>query len=206
MNLILIGGGTASGKTTFAKSLANDIKKETTVSLIEMDNYYFEEQTLKAMGIDIINWDHPNSINWKQLNEDIEELLAGNTVKKPKFDHKSNAYLGSVTIKPGKVIIVEGIFALYDKELIKKSKRRIYVHTDSDVRLIRRLMRDKSSRFSKDFTDTDFLTAWEQDIKPMHDKYIEPTKKRAHIVINKTLHDIKDSNSSIINLLQNKIK
>ncbi|RKX67014.1 MAG: hypothetical protein DRP42_01595 [Tenericutes bacterium] len=55
MNLILIGGGTASGKTTFAKSLANDIKKETTVSLIEMDNYYFEEQTLKAMGIDIIN-------------------------------------------------------------------------------------------------------------------------------------------------------
>ncbi len=201
-NLILIAGGSGSGKTT----LVNDIRKiindnNQTISFINLDDYYLNQDGVKMEERKKVNYDHPNAFQWDQLNNDVTSLLKGNDIIKSKYIHKEYTHSKSEVTKvvSSDVIILEGIFALYDKRIAEKANIRIFVDTESDIRLIRRIKRDilKNGRKLEDLLET-----WQTQVKPMYDSFIHETKMNADIIIPNTSDKI---NSVAIDLIRTKI-
>ncbi|HSP84072.1 MAG TPA: uridine kinase [Gillisia sp.] len=180
MLIIGIAGGTGSGKTTVVKQIMDELKNEE-VDVISQDSYYQDTTHLSYEERVKINFDNPKSIDFELLVAHLKELKAGNTIEEPVYsfiDH--NRTNETRTIHPRKVIIVEGILILTHPEVRSMFDIKIYVHADSDERLIRRLKRDINER-ARDLDEV--LWRYQTTLKPMHQQFIEPTKEFADIII-----------------------
>ncbi len=187
--LIIVAGGSASGKTTVVKNLMSrlDINE---VGIISLDNYYNDQSNLSMDERKQTNYDHPDSFDMDLLYIQLKELLAGKDIKEPVYDfvnhnRKENEY---ILISPKKVIILEGILALYDKKIRDLANLKIYVECDDDIRFIRRLERDMVERGR---TGKFVIKQYLETVKPSHEAYVNPTKRYADIIIpNDKSHDV----------------
>lgn len=187
--LITIAGGTASGKTTVVHEIM-DYFDSRDVMVICQDNYYKSQDQMTIEERKKTNYDHPNSFDMDLLFDDLKNLLAGNTIYSPVYDFKEHTRkkLEANEIHPSKVIILEGILALYDKRIRDISNILIYVESDPNIRFIRRLKRDINER-GRDMNSV--ILQYLSTVKPMYDEYIAPTKRFADIIIpNDTKHDV----------------
>ena len=180
MLIIGIAGGTGSGKTTVVQQIIEELPPNE-VCVISQDSYYKDTSEMTYDERVRINFDHPKAIDFKLLVHHLKELRNGNTINQPVYsfvDH--NRTSETIVIKPKKVIIVEGILILTQPEIRKMFDLKIFVHADSDERLIRRLKRDMSER-GRDLNEV--LIRYQTNLKPMHDEFIEPSKEFADIII-----------------------
>ncbi len=179
-HLILIGGGTCSGKTTIAKAIGRRIASLKTV-ILSHDNYYRDLSHLDPEERARVNFDHPDSIDRDYLVQDLKLMLAGDAVNVPDYDFATHSRSeGTLCIAGADVIILEGIFALYYKELLDLSDLKIFLDSDSDIRLARRLQRDILER-GRNIESV--LNQYLDTVKPSHQAFIEPTKKNADIIV-----------------------
>ncbi len=179
MYIIGIGGGTGSGKTTVAYNIKNIIGNDR-CDILPMDNYYRDMKHLPLEKRKGYNYDHPDMIEHTLIYKHLKMLQEGKTIELPDYDYAQYIRIGSIPFKPKQVIIVEGIFSLYYKELRSMYDLAIYVDTESDIRFIRRLERDIKER-GRDIDSV--IKQYTQTVKPMHDAYVEPTKRYADIII-----------------------
>ena len=180
MLIIGIAGGTGSGKTTVVNQIIEELKNEE-VDVISQDSYYQDTSHLTYEQRTKINFDHPKSIDFDLLVSHLKELKAGKNIQQPVYSFKEHNRTGeTVTIEPRKVIIVEGILILTHPDIREMFDIKIYVHADSDERLIRRLKRDIAER-GRDLEEV--LNRYQTTLKPMHQQFIEPTKEFADIII-----------------------
>jgi len=180
--VIGLGGGTGSGKTTVAKKLREKLTPKS-CEILPMDNYYKDMSHIDLEKRKMLNYDHPDVIEYKLLRNHLEELLSGKTVEIPTYDFVSYVRKPEkILFSPPEVIIVEGIFALYYEDICNLYDLSVYVDAESDIRFIRRLTRgvDERKRTMQSVVDQYVKT-----VKPMHDAYVEPTKRRADIIIPK---------------------
>lgn len=180
MLIIGIAGGTGSGKTTVVNQIIEELKNEE-VDIISQDSYYQDTSHLSFEDRKKINFDHPKSIDFDLLVSHLKELKAGRSIQQPVYSFKEhNRTAETVEIQPRKVIIVEGILILTHPDIREMFDIKIYVHADSDERLIRRLKRDIAER-GRDLDEV--LNRYQTTLKPMHQQFIEPTKEFADIII-----------------------
>lgn len=180
MLIIGIAGGTGSGKTTVVQQIMNELP-ETEVGIISQDSYYKETNGMTYEERCNINFDHPRAIDFELLVQHLKELKKGNTIDQPVYSFVThNRTDDTVTTHPRKVIIVEGILILTNQELREMFDIKVFVHADSDERLIRRLKRDIAER-GRDMEEV--LNRYQTTLKPMHQQFIEPTKAFADIII-----------------------
>lgn len=178
MDIMVIGiaGGTGSGKTTITKKLVQRFGGD--VSVIYHDNYYKAHHNMPYEERAKLNYDHPDSFDTDILIEDLKQLRAGHSIKCPVYDY--SIHDRTITVKPARVIIVEGILIFQSKELCDLMDIKIYVDTDADVRILRRIVRDVRDRGrSLDSVVNQYLTT----VKPMHEQFVEPSKRNADIII-----------------------
>lgn len=197
--LILIAGGTASGKTTVVDKIIESFNPFD-VSVICMDNYYKQRDDLTFEQRKRINYDHPDSLDMDLLKRHILALMDNRNIDCPvyNFAEHNRDKSKTINVNPAKVIIIEGILALYDSDIRSMADIQIFVESDADIRFIRRLKRDMEERGrTLDNVIEQYLTT----VKPMYEAYVVPTKRFADIIIpNDTKHDI------AIDILSTKIK
>jgi uridine kinase len=180
MLIIGIGGGTGSGKTTVVNEIIKQLP-ENEVGVISQDSYYNDTSHLNYEQRTKINFDHPRSIDFDLLCEHLTELKKGNPIDQPVYSFvKHNRTGDTIHTHPRKVMIIEGILILTNTELRKMFDINIFVHADSDERLIRRIKRDITQR-GRDIEEV--LSRYKSTLKPMHEQFIEPTKEFADIII-----------------------
>lgn len=180
MLILGIAGGTGSGKTTVVHQIMKELP-ETEVGIISQDSYYKETNNLNFDERALINFDHPRAIDFDLLVAHLKELKAGNTIKQPVYSFVThNRTDDFVLTHPRKVMLVEGILILANPELRELFDIKVYVHADSDERLIRRLKRDIADR-GRNMEEV--LNRYQTTLKPMHEQFIEPTKAYADIII-----------------------
>lgn len=174
-----IAGGTGSGKTTITKRIIERFGGD--VSVVNHDNYYKAHDDMTYEERCKLNYDHPDAFENELMIEHLKQLKAGKSVRCPVYDYTvHNRSKEFVTIKPAKVIIVEGILILADKQLCDEMDIRVFVDTDADVRILRRIIRDVKKR---DRTLDSVVDQYLTTVKPMHEAFVEPSKKNAHIII-----------------------
>lgn len=177
--LVGIAGGTASGKTSVAKKLAEALKAHAV--LIDLDSYYRDLSDLPFEERRVFNFDHPDAFDFPLLARHLDELIAGRPIEKPMYSFVEHTRTKQTTkVKPAKVILLEGILVLDNPALRQRCQMKIYVDTPDDVRLARRLMRDIHER------GRSFETVIEQymaSVRPMHHGFIEPSKRFADMII-----------------------
>ena len=177
--VIGIAGGTGSGKTTITRRLMERFKDD--VSVIYHDNYYKEHHHMTYEERAKLNYDHPDAFETELLVEAVKELKAGRSVQCPVYDYTIHDRSDkTITVKPAKVIIVEGILIFQCKELCREMDIKIYVDTDADTRILRRIVRDVRDRGrSLESVVNQYLNT----VKPMHEQFVEPSKRNADIII-----------------------
>lgn len=180
MLVIGIAGGTGSGKTTFTEALVDIFGKDVTV--IHHDNYYNVNDHLSYEERCKVNYDHPDSFETSLMIEHIKNLKEGKSVDEPVYDFTVHNRDKEKTIRlnPTEILIIDGILILADKKLCDLMDLKIFVDTDADVRLGRRILRDMNERGR---SIDSVLTQYEETVKPMHEQYVEPSKKNADIII-----------------------
>lgn len=180
MLIIGIAGGTGSGKTTVVHQIMNELP-ETEVGIISQDSYYKANPGLSYEERSNINFDHPRAIDFELLVQHLKNLKNGKAIDQPVYSFVThNRTDDTIHTHPRKVMIVEGILILANAELRDMFDVKIYVHADSDERLIRRLKRDIAER-GRDMEEV--LNRYQNTLKPMHQQFIEPTKEFADIII-----------------------
>lgn len=177
--VIGIAGGTGSGKTTLMKRLMERFEDEVTV--LSHDNYYKRHDELTYEQRCGLNYDEPAAFDTSLMVYHLEELRRGHAIECPVYDFAiHNRSEQTIHVSPKKVIIVEGILIFENEALRDLMDIRIYVDTDADVRLCRRIKRDVNKRGR---TLESVLTQYQETVKPMHEKYVEPSKQYANIVV-----------------------
>ena len=180
MLIIGIAGGTGCGKTTVVDQILNELP-EGEVGVISQDSYYKDTSHLSYDERIKINFDHPRSIDFELIEHHLKELKKGNAIDQPVYSFvKHNRTGDTIKTHPRKVMIVEGILILTNQELRDMFDIKIFVHADSDERLIRRLKRDICER-GRDLDEV--LSRYQSTLKPMHQQFIEPMKEYADIII-----------------------
>ncbi|TBN03649.1 uridine kinase [Hyunsoonleella flava] len=180
MLVIGIAGGTGCGKTTVVNQLLKELP-EGEVGVISQDSYYKDTSHLSYDERVKINFDHPRSIDFDLLVQHLKALKNNESIHQPVYSFvKHNRTGDTILTHPRKVMIIEGILILTNPELRDMFDIKIFVHADSDERLIRRLKRDISER-GRDLDEV--LTRYKTTLKPMHDQFIEPMKEYADIII-----------------------
>ena len=177
--VIGIAGGTGSGKTTITKKLMQRFGSN--VSVIYHDNYYKAHHDMPYEQRSKLNYDHPNAFDTELLVEAIKKLKQGHAITCPVYDYTIHDRSDKViVVRPAKVIIVEGILIFQSRELCQQMDIKIYVDTDADVRILRRIVRDVRDRGrSLDSVVNQYLST----VKPMHEQFVEPSKRNADIII-----------------------
>lgn len=182
MNTILIGiaGGTGSGKTTLADKLIENFGNDE-VSILRHDNYYKRHDDMTYEERSLLNYDHPDAFDTELLYEHIKMLKAGQAIEMPVYDYTVHNRSDQVVIvNPAPVIVLEGILIFAEPSLCELMDIKVFVDTDADVRILRRILRDvKERERSLDSVISQYLTT----VKPMHEQFVEPSKRRADIII-----------------------
>jgi len=180
MLIIGIAGGTGCGKTTVVNQILNELP-EGEVGVISQDSYYMDTTHLSYEERVKMNFDHPRSIDFNLLTKHLKKLKTQKPIHQPVYSFvKHNRTGDTILTHPRKVMIVEGILILTNPELRDMFDIKIFVHADSDERLIRRLKRDIAER-GRDLDEV--LSRYQNTLKPMHDQFIEPMKEFADIII-----------------------
>ncbi len=181
MDILVIGiaGGSASGKTTVTKKIKE--KFQDNVTVLYHDNYYKAHDDMTYEERTQLNYDHPNAFDTDLMIEDLAKLKAGQSVDCPVYDYTEHNRSSETTkLLPQKIIIVEGILIFESKELCELCDIRIFVDTDADTRLIRRIRRDVKKRGR---TLDSVIDQYNDTVKPMHEQFVDPSKKNAHIIV-----------------------
>lgn len=180
MYIIGIAGGTGSGKTTVVRKIVETLPDDK-IALIPQDSYYNDTTELTMEERRRINFDHPDAFDWELLTHQIEELRNGRAIEQPTYSYiESNRQAETVHVEPCEVIIIEGIMALFKKELRDLMDLKIFVDADPDERLIRVIQRDTVERGR---TTQMVIDRYLDVLKPMHEEFIEPTKRYADLII-----------------------
>jgi uridine kinase len=180
MLILGIAGGTGSGKTTVVNQIINELPDQD-VTVISQDSYYKATDNLNYEERSKINFDHPRAIDFKLLVEHLTELKLGNTIDQPVYSFATHSRTkDTLKTHPSKVVIVEGILIFSKRKVRDLLDIKVFVHADSDERLIRRLRRDIQER-ARDMDEV--LLRYKETLKPMHEQFIEPMKEYADIII-----------------------
>lgn len=180
MLIIGIAGGTGCGKTTVVDQITSDLPLNE-VCILSQDSYYRDLSHLSFEERCTVNFDHPAAIDFELLENHLVLLKKGESIPQPVYSFKNhNRTEETILTQPRKVMIVEGILIMSNPAIRDLFDIKIYVHADSDERLIRRLKRDISER-GRDLAEV--LDRYQSTLKPMHDEFIEPTKEFADIII-----------------------
>jgi uridine kinase len=186
MLIIGIAGGTGCGKTTVVNQILNELP-EGEVDVISQDSYYQDTSDLSYEERVNINFDHPRSIDFELLVEHLKILKKGEVIHQPVYSFVEHNRTGdTILTQARKVMIVEGILILTNPELREMFDIKIFVHADSDERLIRRLKRDIAER-GRNIDEV--ITRYQNTLKPMHEQFIEPMKEYADIIIPNNKHN-----------------
>ena len=186
--LIVIAGGSASGKTTVVNKIINELNSKN-VTVIKHDDYYKDLSHLPIEERAKVNFDHPHSLDSNLFVSQLKALLDGKSIEKPTYDFVChNRSKVTETINPTKVIVTEGILVLEDERVRDLADIKIFVESDDDIRFIRRLVRDTNERGrSIDSVINQYLNT----VKPMYYAFVKPTKRYADIIIpNDNTHDV----------------
>ena len=182
MDSILIGiaGGSGSGKTTLADKLVECFGSDE-VSIIRHDNYYKRHDQLTYEERSKLNYDHPDAFDTDLLCEQLKQLKEWHAIEMPVYDYSQHNRSDQViVVHPAPVLILEGILIFAEEELCRLMDIKVFVDTDADVRILRRILRDVKARGrSLDSVITQYLTT----VKPMHEQFVEPSKRRADVII-----------------------
>ena len=177
--VIGVAGGSGSGKTTVINRIKEQYGHD--IAMLDHDSYYKDLSHLDADERALFNFDHPNSLESDLMVQHLDALIAGQSVEKPLYNFSTHRRRNETeTISPKKVIIVEGILVFTEVELVKRMNVKLFVDTDSDVRLIRRIRRDTEERGRS--LDS-ILKQYEKTVRPMHLEFVEPSKRVADVII-----------------------
>jgi len=180
MLIIGIVGGTGSGKTTVVRKIIKSLPKGQ-VALLPLDSYYKDSSHVAKALQQNINFDHPDAFDWPLLKKQVNILKRQEAIGQPVYDYMTCSRLPqTIHIEPKEVIVIEGILALSDPELASMMDLKIFVDTDSDERLIRVIKRDMAERGR---TAQQVMERYTRVLKPMHQQFIEPTKRLADIIV-----------------------
>ncbi|MDN0074938.1 uridine kinase [Crenobacter sp. SG2303] len=175
-----VAGGSGSGKSTVTRKVVEAIGTDK-VAVIVQDNYYLDQRQLPLEERLRSNYDHPHALDWPLLIQHIGALRGGATIKMPVYDFAAHTRAGqTVAVAPAPVIVIEGIFALYDATLREMMSLKLFVDTDDDVRFIRRLSRDIAERGR---TMDNVMEQYQATVRPMHKQFVEPTKHYADVIL-----------------------
>lgn len=183
MLIIGVAGGSGSGKTTVVNEITRRLSEETKkeIVVIPQDSYYKDQSHLSMVERQAVNYDHPDSVDFELLTEQLKELKAGNAVEQPKYSYLTcTRQSDTVHVEPADIIIIEGILIFSCKELLDQLDVKVYVDADDDERLIRIIRRDIVER-GKNVEWV--LERYKKTVKPMYHQFIEPTKRVADVII-----------------------
>jgi uridine kinase len=177
--LIGVAGGTCSGKTTVSERLT-ELAGEAHVALIKLDSYYVDREHQPFDERARADYDHPDAFDWQLLNDHLAALAAGAAVPVPIYDYTNHTRSGEVRmVHPSRIVVVEGILVLYEPQLRDRFDLKVYIDTDADLRLIRRLRRDVAERGR---TVESIVTQYLTTVRPAHERFIEPSKRHADVI------------------------
>ena len=180
ITIIGIAGGTGSGKTTVVRKIVEALPPHY-VAVVPLDSYYNDTTHLTNEERRAINFDHPDAFDWKLLIRQVNELREGRAIEQPTYSYIiSNRLPETIHVEPKPVIIIEGIMTLINKKLRDMMDLKIFVDCDSDERLIRNIQRDTIDRGR---TVSMVVERYLEVLKPMHEQFIEPTKRYADLII-----------------------
>lgn len=185
--IVAIAGGSASGKSTIVKIIAETFKDDLIV--VGHDNYYRAHDDIDFEERKLLNYDHPKAFDTDLFCEDLIKLVNGEEIDMPQYDYTIHTRSKeTVKVKAKKIILIEGILVLYEKKIRDITDTKVFVDADSDIRLKRRILRDTVERGR---SVESCLTQYIEQVKPMHEKYVEPSKKYADIIIPRGAKNVK---------------
>ena len=180
ITVIGIAGGTGSGKSTVVKRIVETLPPHY-VAVVPLDSYYNDTSSMTEEERHAINFDHPDAFDWKLLIQQVNDLRSGIAIEQPTYSYlQCNRLPETIHVEPKPVIIIEGIMTLLNKKLREMMDLKIYVDCDSDERLIRNIQRDTIDRGR---TVSMVVDRYLKVLKPMHEQFIEPTKRYANLII-----------------------
>ncbi len=178
--VIGVAGGSGSGKSTVTRQVLASIGPQM-ASVVFQDDYYCDQSHLSPKARRKTNYDHPQAFDWPLLVQHLQTLCRGEPIEMPTYDFsQDNRAALTTTVNPAPVIVVEGLFALYDADLRDMMSLKIFVDTAPDVRFIRRLQRDIAERGR---STESVITQYMDTVRPMHKQFIEPTKRHADVIL-----------------------
>ena len=178
--VIGVAGGSGSGKSTVTQQVLASFGTDM-VSVVMQDDYYRDQSDLTADVRRKQNYDHPQAFDWPLLVQHVRALCNGEPIDMPEYDFTiDNRSNKTIPVKPAPVIVVEGLFALYDADLRDMMSLKIFVDTASDVRFIRRMQRDITERAR---SVESVVAQYLETVRPMHKQFIEPTKRHADVIL-----------------------
>jgi uridine kinase len=178
--VIGVAGGSGSGKSTVTREVLASVGPEM-VAVVMQDDYYLDQTHMSPEERRLTNYDHPKAFDWPLMVQHVRALRSGQPIEMPVYDFAAdNRSSQTITVKPAPVIVIEGLFALFDADLRKMMSLKIFVDTAPDVRFIRRLQRDMAERGrSADSVIQQYL----ETVRPMHKQFIEPTRRNADVIL-----------------------
>ena len=177
--IVAIAGGSASGKSTIVKIIAETYKDD--IIVVGHDNYYKAHDDIDFDERKLLNYDHPKAFDTDLFCKDLKKLIRGEEIDMPMYDYTIHTRSkDTIKVKAKKIILIEGILVLYEKKIRELTDTKVCVDADSDIRLKRRILRDTVERGR---SIESCLTQYIEQVKPMHEKYVEPSKKYADIII-----------------------
>jgi len=177
--VIGVAGGSGSGKSTVTREVLASIGPEM-AAVVMQDDYYSDQSHMSPEERRKTNYDHPQAFDWPLMVQQVQALCRGEAIEMPLYDFAAdNRSSKTIAVQPAPVIVVEGLFALFDADLRKMMSLKIFVDTAADVRFIRRLQRDISERGR---STESVIQQYLDTVRPMHKQFIEPTKRHADVI------------------------
>lgn len=178
--VIGVAGGSGSGKSTVTREVLKSIGPEM-AAVVMQDDYYIDQSYMSPPDRRKTNYDHPAAFDWPLMVQHVQALLHGEAIEMPEYDFAAdNRSSKTITVKPAPVIVIEGLFALFDADLRAMMSLKIFVDTAADVRFIRRLQRDMAERGR---SAESVINQYLETVRPMHKQFIEPTKRNADVIL-----------------------
>ena len=200
--IILIGGGSASGKTYVLRKVLEKIPAEK-ITVVSIDDYYKDFSVLPMEERAKINFDHPKAFDWKLMNEQLKALKNGQTIEKPKYDFTIHGRSKETeTVEPKELIVIEGIMALVNKDLRAIGDLKVYINASRERRLVRRIERDQKER-GRSYES--IIEQYFSTVLPMYEEIIAPSQYYADLIINNEGYNTR-SIDVLVSVIQNMLE